>query len=1012
MAADSVVIDTPLVLARLSALDAHFSDPANAALYSSAGALELAHGKRAAEDAAKGEDKFVVSFQVRSPFMRGAIKAALRHHASSAAAAPAPRCVHAHRCAPPPKPVSLARSPHPLLPPRPSSPHILQTYVFGYEFPDTICVLADHTLYVFTTEKKLSYLQPVAAASAGRLSLVLREKGADPAAPAIAAAQAKVLGAAVAAARGKLGTFPADALEGAAGAAWAAAVGASGVERVDASRGLEAFFATLDGAALEDVKKAGLLVARVMRDVMQKEFENVVDEGRDSTNRGFAEFVTEAIGSRANLEKRKVPMDTDNFMEVLPVSVQSGGEGVLGVMVPGGPAPSDAPLSQDVVLMGLAMRYKNVRAGVARTFMINPTPKMQGIYDIVFRTHQVLMSGLKVGASVGAAVAAARDALTAEPNLPVDGVTLHRNFGMGIGVRVADRTLVLSSKNATVIAPGMTFCVTTGLRGVPMADKHESADAAVNKLESYSVLLGDTVLVTPEGPVVLTDKAPRARTKVSYETVGDDEEEEEEEEEEGGGGAEADAAAAKRKKEKRAAAAAAAAEAAVNAGRDAQGRSARLREKSKEVDPDASARRDEQQLLLMKRAGEAAAKKKGGGGGEEEGGGLEGDADAEVVAYASAVEYPPRVRPNQIMVDKSREAVLVPWQGTMVPISLLAIKSVSLNNEGNKHFLRFNLYAPGSALGKDVAPAMAGAIARMPDAVFVKTLQFMSRDARNFTAVEALVKSMLKRLRDQRKEEKEAAGVVEQPRLQMVKHTTPPAIRDVSMWPPISGRKTQGTVSVQANGLLFRSNKGEACEIIFGNVKYGIYQPCEDEHVVLLHFHLRNPILIGKKKHRDIQFFTELVESSEALEARGRNDYDPDEMGAEAKERAMRATVNKHFYKFAKKVEEAAMADPGNRGFVAMDVPLKGVQFAGAPMMLREMTQVRISANCLFAVVDKPPMVVGADEVELAHFERIVYGGKSFDLVFVYKEGVVEKGTPEYVRITGIEMKCVARAAR
>jgi nucleosome binding factor SPN SPT16 subunit len=246
----------------------------------------------------------------------------------------------------------------------------------------------------------------------------------------------------------------------------------------------------------------------------------------------------------------------------------------------------------------------------------------------------------------------------------------------------------------------------------------------------------------------------------------------------------------------------------------------------------------------------------------------------------------------------------------------------------------------------------------------------------------------------------------------MVKHTTPPAIRDVSMWPPISGRKTQGTVSVQANGLLFRSNKGEACEIIFGNVKYGIYQPCEDEHVVLLHFHLRNPILIGKKKHRDIQFFTELVESSEALEARGRNDYDPDEMGAEAKERAMRATVNKHFYKFAKKVEEAAMADPGNRGFVAMDVPLKGVQFAGAPMMLREMTQVRISANCLFAVVDKPPMVVGADEVELAHFERIVYGGKSFDLVFVYKEGVVEKGTPEYVRITGIEMKCVAWAAR
>jgi nucleosome binding factor SPN SPT16 subunit len=886
--------------------------------------------------------------------------------------------------------------PHPFLTP--------QTYVFGYEFPDTISVLADHTLYVFTTEKKLSHLQAAAAASTSgptRLSLVLREKGADPAAPGIVAAQAKLIDATVAAARGKLGTFPADALEGAAGAAWTAAVGAAGLERVDASRGLEVFFSTMDGAAVEDAKKAGALAARVMRDVMQKEFENLVDEGRDSTNRGFADFVTEAISSRAALEKRKVPVDNDNFTEVLPVSVQSGGEEALGVMVPGGPVPTDKPLSQDVVLMGLTMRYKNVRAGVARTFMINPTPKMQGIYDIVYRTHGTLIAGLKAGATVGAAVTAARDALTAEPNLPVDGVTLHKNFGMGMGVRIADKSLVLNTKNATVIAPGMTFCVTTGLRGVPMADKHESEDAAVNKLNTYGVLLGDTVLVTPEGPVVITDKAPRARTKVSYETVGEDEEGDEGEEAAGG---DADAAAAKRKMEKRAAAAAAA----EGGGRDGTGRSARLREKQKEVDPEASSRRAEAQLLLMKRRGEAAQKKKGGGGGgEEDGGDMEGDAAAEVVAYASPIEYPPRVKLNQIMVDKSREAVLVPWQGTMVPISLLAIKSVVQQNEGDKHFLRFNLYAPGSALGKDVAPAMAGAIARAPDAVFVKTLNFMSRDGRNFVAVEALVKSMLKRLRDQRKEEKEAAGVVEQPRLQMIKHATTPAIHDVSMWPPISGRKTQGTVSVQANGLLFRSNKNETCEIIFGNIKYGIYQPCEQEHVVLLHFHLRHPILLGKKKQRDIQFFTELVESSEMLDARGRNDYDPDEMGAEANERAMREKVNKSFFKFAKRVEEAAMADPGNRGFTQMDVPVKGVQFTGAPMIQKEMTTVRISANALFAVVDKPPMVVGADDMELVHFERVVYGGKSFDMVCVYKEGVVEKGTPEFVRITGIEMKCV-----
>ncbi len=145
------------------------------------------------------------------------------------------------------------------------------------------------------------------------------------------------------------------------------------------------------------------------------------------------------------------------------------------------------------------------------------------------------------------------------------------------------------------------------------------------------------------------------------------------------------------------------------------------------------------------------------------------------------------------------------------------------------------------------------------------------------------------------------------------------------------------------------------------------------------------------------------MESSEALDARGRNDYDPDEMGEEARARAMREKVNKHFFRFTRKVEEAAAADPNARGFKDMDVPIAGMFFSGAPF--KEMVNIRLSANAIFAVVDKPPLVLVAADMELVHFERVTYGGKSFDMVVVYKEGVVEKGTPEYVRVTGIEMR-------
>ena len=39
----------------------------------------------------------------------------------------------------------------------------------------------------------------------------------------------------------------------------------AGIEKVDASKGIEAFFAVKDDAALGDVKRAGVLAARLFR---------------------------------------------------------------------------------------------------------------------------------------------------------------------------------------------------------------------------------------------------------------------------------------------------------------------------------------------------------------------------------------------------------------------------------------------------------------------------------------------------------------------------------------------------------------------------------------------------------------------------------------------------------------------------------------------------------------------------------------------------------------------------
>jgi nucleosome binding factor SPN SPT16 subunit len=68
----------------------------------------------------------------------------------------------------------------------------------------------------------------------------------------------------------------------------------------------------------------------------------------------------------------------------------------------------------------------------------------------------------------------------------------------------------------------------------------------------------------------------------------------------------------------------------------------------------------------------------------------------------------------------------------------------------------------------------------------------------------------------------------------------------------------------------------------------------------------------GKKKFKDVQFFTEVVEASQAIDGRHRSDYDADELGEEERERKMKQEMNKAFLKFCQRVEQVAEKDPAS----------------------------------------------------------------------------------------------------
>lgn len=45
---------------------------------------------------------------------------------------------------------------------------------------------------------------------------------------------------------------------------------------------------------------------------------------------------------------------------------------------------------------------------------------------------------------------------------------------------------------------------------------------------------------------------------------------------------------------------------------------------------------------------------------------------------------------------------------------------------------------------------------------------------------------------------------------------------------------------------------------MYRNIKHALFQPAENEMITILHMHLHNPIMVGNKKTKDVQFYTEV----------------------------------------------------------------------------------------------------------------------------------------------------------
>jgi nucleosome binding factor SPN SPT16 subunit len=110
---------------------------------------------------------------------------------------------------------------------------------------------------------------------------------------------------------------------------------------------------------------------------------------------------------------------------------------------------------------------------------------------------------------------------------------------------------------------------------------------------------------------------------------------------------------------------------------------------------------------------------------------------------------------------------------------------------------------------------------------------------------------------------------------------------------------------------------------------------------------------------------------------------DEDGLAEEQEERRRKKKWNERFLQFVKEVEDKLTKDTSAGNRIEFDIPYKELGFTGVPA--KQQVTIMPTVHSLIALDDNPPMVVTLADVEVAVFERIQFGLKNFDLVFVWK---------------------------
>ncbi|ORX99261.1 SPT16-domain-containing protein [Basidiobolus meristosporus CBS 931.73] len=818
----------------------------------------------------------------------------------------------------------------------------LQTWLLGYEFPSTLLVVTADTFHFITSASKGNLLEGLKVGSS-QVPIEIHKRSKDD-------AHNRQLFENVIELIGKsnegkrIGVFAKDKVGGKFVDEWKNILKESShtFEEIDISPAIAATLAVKEEEEIKTTKLACRLSSLIMKNFFIDEMSSVIDEEKQITHDKLSELTENSIWDENIVKRLRFPADVSLDLADWCYSpiVQSGGSYDLRSSA----ISNNDNLHAGTIVCSLGIRYKSYCSNIGRTFLIDPNKTQEKNYEFLLDLQRRVMDSIKDGVKLKDVYLKAVSYIKSKrPELEKHFV---KNCGFVTGIEFRESAFIINGKNNRTLKSGMAVIVVLGFQDI------ENPKASDSKSKLYSLLLIDTVRVTNSSPTILTE-CSASLNDVSYFFKDDAEEEEAEE---------------VVKKER-------AAEPAPQQPKNSAILKSKFRSQEQTEESAEQKRKDHQKELAGQIQAEGLARFAEG---------KEENADDKKAVFKKYESYkretllPKEVKELRIVVDHKNESIILPIYGLAVPFHISTLKNASKNDEGDYVYLRLNFLTPGQGVGKKEDMPFDD-----PNANFVRALTYRSSDTYRMTEIYKNILDLKKNLAKREAEKKEMADIIEQDKLIEVKGKRPFRLPDVFARPVLDGKRIPGELEIHVNGLRYISplKNEQKIDLLFSNIKHLFFQPCDHELVVILHVHLKNPIMIGKKKTKDVQFYREASDAQfdETGNRRRRYNYgDEDELEAEQEERRRRALLNKEFRSFSEKIAELSESR------VEVDVPFRELGFQGVPYRTNVLLQPTTEA--LIHLSDPPFLVITLADIELAHLERVQFGLKNFDLVFVFKD--------------------------